>query len=319
VSLQLLREDRQLQELVPAKALAAAPVKDAKLDEALAKECQATLSYVEHTLVALARMLPREAMTEAQETVFLSLQRSLAHSAALAAKSAGKAMLRRRDLLIQQMQVSSSHLKGSLHTAPLSGTYLFHDSLPDTVEVQQRSDALNRPPEGRNQKVGPRPVASPRGSPERALSAAPSLGDTVARTPPLLRDARIPTRALGGSARTRSSNQVGRTGVIRGAGPPPPLIRAAPVTPPSGPFREATAAGAPRSDSLKSTPPGLLGGMPPDSVVGGRLQRHTDFWDRWCQKGSSVPDIVHYGARLLRPPRLQFRPHRPNAGSRPPH
>jgi siroheme synthase (precorrin-2 oxidase/ferrochelatase) len=34
------RKDHQLQELVPAKVLAAAPVKDAKLDEALAKECQ---------------------------------------------------------------------------------------------------------------------------------------------------------------------------------------------------------------------------------------------------------------------------------------
>jgi hypothetical protein len=50
VSLQVLREDHQLQELVPAKALVtAAPVKDAKLDVALAKECQATLSYAEHT------------------------------------------------------------------------------------------------------------------------------------------------------------------------------------------------------------------------------------------------------------------------------
>jgi hypothetical protein len=83
VSLQVLREDHQLQELVPAKVLASAPVKDAKLDEALAKECQATLSYAEHTLVALVRTLPREAMREAQETLFLSLQRSLAHSAAL--------------------------------------------------------------------------------------------------------------------------------------------------------------------------------------------------------------------------------------------
>jgi hypothetical protein len=42
-------------------------------------------------------------MTEAQETLLLSLQRSLAHSAALAAKSAVNAELRRRDLLIQQM------------------------------------------------------------------------------------------------------------------------------------------------------------------------------------------------------------------------
>jgi hypothetical protein len=66
VSLQVLREDHQPQELVPAKALAAAPVK--------------------HTLVALARTLPQETMTEAQETLFLSLQRSLAHSATLAAK-----------------------------------------------------------------------------------------------------------------------------------------------------------------------------------------------------------------------------------------
>jgi hypothetical protein len=57
-------------------------------------------------------------------------------------------------------------------------------------------------------------------------------------------------------------------------------------------------AGAPRSDSLKSTPPGLSGGAPPDSVVGGKLQYHADFWDRWCQKGSSVLDIVRYGARL---------------------
>jgi hypothetical protein len=70
-------------------------------------------------------------MTEAQETLFLSLQRSLAHSAALAVKSAGNAVLRRIDLVIQQMKrLSSSHLKGSLHTAPLGGTYLFHDSLP---------------------------------------------------------------------------------------------------------------------------------------------------------------------------------------------
>jgi hypothetical protein len=127
VSLQGLREDHHHQELVPAKALTAAPVKDAKLDEALAKECLATLSYAEHTLVALARTLPREAMTEAQETFFLSLQCSLSHSAALAAKSAGNAVLRRRDLLIEQMKRLSSHLKGSLRTAPLSGTYLFHD------------------------------------------------------------------------------------------------------------------------------------------------------------------------------------------------
>jgi hypothetical protein len=99
-------------------------------------------------------------------------------------------------------------------------------------------------------------------------------------------------------ARTKSSVQVGKkTGVGREAGPPP-LLRAAPVPPPSGPFREAAAAGAPKSYSLKSTSPGLSGGVPPDSVVGGRLQRHTDFWDRWCQKGSSVPDIVRYGARL---------------------
>jgi hypothetical protein len=54
-------------------------------------------------------------MTEAQETLFLSLQCSLAHSAALAAKSAGNAMLQRRDLLIEQMKrLSSSHLKASL-------------------------------------------------------------------------------------------------------------------------------------------------------------------------------------------------------------
>jgi siroheme synthase (precorrin-2 oxidase/ferrochelatase) len=39
-----LREDHQLQELVPAKALVSASVSDAKLDEALAKECQARLS-----------------------------------------------------------------------------------------------------------------------------------------------------------------------------------------------------------------------------------------------------------------------------------
>jgi hypothetical protein len=49
-----------MQQMVPAKALAAAPVKDAKLDEALARECQATLSYAEHTLVALARTVPRD-------------------------------------------------------------------------------------------------------------------------------------------------------------------------------------------------------------------------------------------------------------------
>jgi hypothetical protein len=125
--------------LVPAKALATASVKEAKLDEALALECQGTLLYAEHTVVALARTLQWEAMTEAQETLFLSLQRSLAHSAALAAKSAGNAVLRRRDLLIEQMKRLSSHLKGSLRTAPLSGTYVFHDSLPDTVEVQQKS------------------------------------------------------------------------------------------------------------------------------------------------------------------------------------
>jgi hypothetical protein len=84
-------------------------------------------------------------MTDAQETLFLSLQRSLAHSAALAAKSAGNAVLRWRDLLIQQMQrLSSSHLKGSLRTAPLSGTYLFHDSLPDTVAGREHKLALGR-------------------------------------------------------------------------------------------------------------------------------------------------------------------------------
>jgi hypothetical protein len=92
VSLKVLREDHQLQELLPAKALATAPLKDAKLDKALAKECQATLSYAEHPLVALARTLPRETMTEAQETLFLSLQCSLAHSAA---NSAGNAVLRK--------------------------------------------------------------------------------------------------------------------------------------------------------------------------------------------------------------------------------
>jgi hypothetical protein len=91
---------------------------------------------------------------------------------------------------------------------------------------------------------------------------------------------------------------VGRTGVTRGAGPPPPLLGAAPVTPPSGPFEEAAAAGAPRSDSLKSTPPGLSGGAPPDSVVAGRLHYHAYFWNCWCQKGFSVPDIVRYGACL---------------------
>jgi hypothetical protein len=100
VSLQVLREDHQLQELVPAKALAAAPVKDAKLDEALAKECQATLLNAEHTLVALARTLPWEAMTEAQESLFLSLQWSLAHSAALAAKSAGKSASEERPIFL---------------------------------------------------------------------------------------------------------------------------------------------------------------------------------------------------------------------------
>jgi hypothetical protein len=54
VSLQVLCEDHQLQELVPAKALATASVKEAKLDKALAKdkECQSTLSYAEHTLFA---------------------------------------------------------------------------------------------------------------------------------------------------------------------------------------------------------------------------------------------------------------------------
>jgi hypothetical protein len=86
---------------------------EAKLDEAVAKECQATLSYAEHTLVAIARTLP-------WETLFLSLQRSPAHSAT---KSAGNAVLRRRDLLIEQMKcLSSSHLKGSLRTAPSSVT-----------------------------------------------------------------------------------------------------------------------------------------------------------------------------------------------------
>jgi hypothetical protein len=65
--------------------------------------------------------LPWEAVTEAQEILFLSLQRSLAHPAALAAKSAGNTVLQRRDLLIQQMKrLSSPHLKGSLRTAPLS-------------------------------------------------------------------------------------------------------------------------------------------------------------------------------------------------------
>jgi hypothetical protein len=69
-------------------------------------------------------------------SLFLSLQSSLAHSAALAAKSVSNVVLRRRDLLIEQMKhLLSSHLKGSLHTTPLSGMYLFHDSLPDTVEA----------------------------------------------------------------------------------------------------------------------------------------------------------------------------------------
>jgi hypothetical protein len=73
---------------------------------------------------------------------------------------------------------------------------------------------------------------------------------------------------------------------------------AVPARTKSRPFGEAAAAVAPRSDSLMSTPPELSGGAPPDSVVGGRLQRHADFWYRWCQKGSSVLDIVRYGARL---------------------
>jgi hypothetical protein len=41
----------------------------------------------------------------------------------------------------------------------------------------------------------------------------------------------VPAQALSAA---RSSGQVGKTGVIIGAGPPPPLLRAALVTPPSG-------------------------------------------------------------------------------------
>jgi hypothetical protein len=112
---------------------------------------------------------------DAGEALFLSLQCSLAHSVALPAKSAGNAVLRRRDLRIEQMKrLSSSHLKGSLRTASLSGTYLFHDSLPDMVEAQQKSDALYRPPAPA--KSGTRPVASQRGGPDRALSDAPVTG-----------------------------------------------------------------------------------------------------------------------------------------------
>jgi hypothetical protein len=50
--------------------LTAVPVKDVQLDEALAKECLATFLYAEHTLIALARTLPRNTMSEAQETLF---------------------------------------------------------------------------------------------------------------------------------------------------------------------------------------------------------------------------------------------------------
>jgi hypothetical protein len=99
------------------------------------------------------------------------------------------------------------------------------------------------------------------------------------RTPPLPRDARSPTLALGGLDKTKS-NQVGMTGVRRGAGPPPSLLEAVPVDPPHGPFGETAGADAPRSDSSKSTPPGLSCGVSPNSVVGGRLQYHADFWDR---------------------------------------
>jgi hypothetical protein len=55
-------------------------------------------------------------MTEAQETLFLSLQIFLDHSAALATESAGNVVLQRRDLLALQMKHISSHLKGSPRT-----------------------------------------------------------------------------------------------------------------------------------------------------------------------------------------------------------
>jgi hypothetical protein len=108
--MQVLCEDHQLHDLGPAKVLISVPIKDTKIDEALEDRCLATLSYGDH---ALTGTLPRDAITEDQETLVFSLHRSLRHSADLAAKSAGNVVLQRRDhLLEQKKQVSSAHLKG---------------------------------------------------------------------------------------------------------------------------------------------------------------------------------------------------------------
>jgi hypothetical protein len=142
---------------------------------------------------------------------------------------------------------------------------------------------------------GPRSDASPRGDPDRAPSVVPqSRGyrseDSASREALVIRLSRSVAWA-------EKEVQMGKTGVRRGV-IPRLLPRVAPVVQPSGPFGGTAAADAPRSDAFRSTPPGSSGACHPTPLLASRLQHHADFWDRWCQQGFSVPDIVRYGTRL---------------------
>jgi hypothetical protein len=93
----------------------------------------------------------------------------------------GNTVLRRRDLLHDDLkQVYSTHLRGTLQTAPLSGPYLFHDLLPDAIEAQQKADVLFWPPE--SSKKGSCLAASPSRVPDRHPRVAPATGAITVMT-----------------------------------------------------------------------------------------------------------------------------------------
>ena len=292
----VLRDDPQIPNL--ANVSSTASYKEALENERLMKGALCSLSYAEHSLLALASALKAACPEDLPQDVVMladSLHLSIGHSIDLVTKASANHVLKRRDTFLgAQKSIKSPLLQGALRTAPLSGPFLFADAVNDTVVAQQSADQLYGLPAERGQ--GQWRIPKIHKGPQTTKEMAPPSGRVRARRRPYPSDPPgvLPVAIL--NLLALYSRQQGAAGAATEVAHAPLA-----VVVPARHLRPFVGAGVAShaGDFLYTSRP-TLGplGCPSMPVVGGRLRHYADFWDNWCPPGSPVPNMMRYGVKL---------------------
>ena len=135
----VLRDDHEVRALSP-NVSSSQEYKDIRAQETLAKDNLSALSCAELSLIALARSLEQETLSDDSKSLLGSLQHSIRHAIALTSRCSANSVLRRHDAILGSVrQVTDTTLRGALRTCPMTGAFLFSDRLRDGMQAQQET------------------------------------------------------------------------------------------------------------------------------------------------------------------------------------